>query len=368
MIVVIADDVTGAAEIAGVALRHGKDVKFATELRLPLPQADVLVMATDTRSGTEAEAVAEVTALAKSLKGQQVRIFKKTDSALRGHIAAELSALMAELGISSSLLIAQNPSKGRVIRKGRYFIGDQELHLTSFSFDPEFPALTSVVEQRLPGVHSLALDGEMTDGVNAADAASAEEIRLQLAKADGTNAIVAGAADCFEAFLASEALSEGDDDVMAGVKSALIVCGSTQSKSLAEEPLIKRVGAEEIGMTEVTFHGGDPSEWLAQLMDSYRRNGSLVMKIGHEATGGREYAMRLRSLMSEATCTLVGDHRPDLLVIEGGATAFATLKALGWDTFTICHEFAPGVVGMRYGDTLIVLKPGSYSWGNLFKA
>ena len=32
MIIVIADDVTGAAEMAGVALRNGLDVQFITEI------------------------------------------------------------------------------------------------------------------------------------------------------------------------------------------------------------------------------------------------------------------------------------------------------------------------------------------------
>ena len=49
MIVVVADDMTGAAEIAGFCLRYGLRVAFATEVT-ELPKADVLVVATDTRS------------------------------------------------------------------------------------------------------------------------------------------------------------------------------------------------------------------------------------------------------------------------------------------------------------------------------
>ena len=55
------------------------------------------------------------------------------------------------------------------------------------------------------------------------------------------------------------------------------------------------------------------------------------------------------------------------LVIEGGATAWSTLQALGWTQFRIVGEVAPGVVQMLAdGGTIVTLKPGSYPWGGLF--
>jgi len=64
---------------------------------------------------------------------------------------------------------------------------------------------------------------------------------------------------------------------------------------------------------------------------------------------------------------LVSEHRPDHLIIEGGATAWATLQALNWTEFQIERQIAPGVVQMSATNgTLVTLKPGSYPWGNLF--
>nr|WP_286524181.1 nucleotide-binding domain containing protein [Duncaniella freteri] len=54
-------------------------------------------------------------------------------------------------------------------------------------------------------------------------------------------------------------------------------------------------------------------------------------------------------------------------MIEGGATAYASLQRLGWDTFTITDEIAPGVIRMRAPNgTHVTMKPGSYPWGGLF--
>lgn len=71
-IIVIADDITGAAEIAGIAFQHGLTVRLlCSSLSITNPkdvvsrETEVTVIATDTRSMTEAEAVVETRQLTK---------------------------------------------------------------------------------------------------------------------------------------------------------------------------------------------------------------------------------------------------------------------------------------------------------------
>jgi uncharacterized protein YgbK (DUF1537 family) len=72
-------------------------------------------------------------------------------------------------------------------------------------------------------------------------------------------------------------------------------------------------------------------------------------------------------MMAHKAKELVAAHCPEHLIIEGGATAWATLQVLGWTEFTITAQIAPGVVQMRATNgTLVTLKPGSYPWGGLF--
>ncbi|HWP40899.1 MAG TPA: nucleotide-binding domain containing protein, partial [Tepidisphaeraceae bacterium] len=55
----------------------------------------------------------------------------------------------------------------------------------------------------------------------------------------------------------------------------------------------------------------------------------------------------------------------DLMLLEGGATASAVCRRLGWDTFAILGELAPGAVAMRPQSREapdIIVKPGSYPW------
>jgi len=371
MIVVIADDITGAAEIAGIALRNGLDVQFMTEVSEELPQTEVLVIATNTRSGNENEAEETITNIAALLNRKEVILFKKTDSALRGHIMKELRTLMTVMEYGSCLLIPQNPSKNRIIRNGRYYIDDTPLEETSFSYDPEFPATTSYVEQCLYGAKSLSVSAKPGTGIFIADATNEEEINKQLNKLD-KGMLLAGASDCFNVFLnlyskRTVGQKHFEPHRQLKVRHTIIVCGSTQSKSLKDEPYIKSIEAEEAVMPDNVFHGAPAKDWIDQLVNIYDSKGSVIMAIGHKATGGKDYAIRLREVMATAVCSMADVHKPDLLVIEGGATAFALLDKLGWHQFTIEKEYDTGVVGMSYRHTHIILKPGSYSWGKIFK-
>ena len=64
--IVIADDITGAAEMAGIAFSHGENVRLVcggVAGGCGTATYGTMVIATDTRSMSEAEAVAESHAL-----------------------------------------------------------------------------------------------------------------------------------------------------------------------------------------------------------------------------------------------------------------------------------------------------------------
>ena len=378
-IVVIADDITGAAEIAGIAFEHGQQVRLFCGCTTATEEAAVaangtVVIATDTRSMSEAEAVTETRRMASHLSPLTSHLFKKTDSALRGHVVAELTALMEATGYRRAVYLPANPSKGRIIRAGTYYIikasedKSQEtavpIHETDFSFDPEFPARTSLLRERFPDAeaHSiLMLDAETTDDIR----------RVVAQYADGQT-LFAGAADLFTAWLEGSG-SSGHPSVFGSSgrsssssvvsrpsgQSTLILCGSTQSRALD-------LGIPVAPMPRAVYDGADDlSLWDTTAYDAAH---SLILTIPHTHRTGKAVAVHLRTVMAQIAKHLVARHRPDHLVIEGGATAWATLRALGWTTFEIERQVAPGVVQMRAANgTLVTLKPGSYPWGGLFR-
>ena len=126
MYFVIADDITGAAEIAGMGHSYGLSAALFTSLPDALPDVDLVVLATDTRSMAESDAVAEIRRIGQQLRGflasadAPVTLFKMVDSAVRGHVVAELHTLLDVMSYASALYLPANPSKGRTISGGCY--------------------------------------------------------------------------------------------------------------------------------------------------------------------------------------------------------------------------------------------------------
>ena len=370
-IVVVADDITGAAEIAGIAKRHGLSVSMMVfdkvveaDLHIRPSIAQCFVVATDTRSMTAAEAAAETRRIASQFPNfscsqflifsfSHSLIFKKTDSALRGHVVAELTVLMEITGYHRAVYLPANPSKGRIIRNGVYYIDGKPIHETDFSYDPEFPATTSVLRKRFPDAeaHHLLMP----------DAENMEDIQRVVAEYNDGHTLFAGAADLFKTLTGDGCHPSPITPItqQPAPTTLLILCGSTQSKPLGLDipvspmPLQIYDGADDLSLWDT---------------DAYTDSHSMILTIPHRHRTGHAAAVHLRTVMARMAARLVSQHCPDELIIEGGATAWATLQALGWTDFTITQEIAPGVVRMHAAEaTYVTLKPGSYPWNGLFK-
>ncbi|MDR0745551.1 MAG: four-carbon acid sugar kinase family protein [Mediterranea sp.] len=378
-LIVIADDITGAAEIAGIGWRFGFRVNltmYRGEETVACPeQCDMLVFATDTRSMTEAEAVEETTRIANAIKNMGcTHIFKKTDSILRGHIAIELRTLMEITGITRALLLPQNPSRGRTIEKGMYYINKTPLNKTIFANDPEFPVTTADVSKLLFHKHSgkiLILQRSMGErGLYVAEAATVEDVKRRAGEIK-EGILAAGGADFFTAWLIARGYNVDAHAPFEGIQSkhALIILGSTNSKPPADFSYIQRQDIVQYNIPAVLFYREAPEQWIEKLKRAYAKHDSLILYINHPPRKGRDIALRLREEMGKAVAALLSERIPQELIIEGGATAFSILKRTAWNIFSIECEVTHGVIRMapaKNPGITITLKPGSYPWGNLF--
>ena len=187
-LIVIADDLTGGAEIAGIGWRYGINVGLIVGNN-PLwgdETYQMLVVVTNTRSEIKEKAIEITKQLATNIKEQfateDVRLFKKVDYALRGYIMAETCETLKVLGVKKALLIPQNPTKGRIIENGRYLIDGRPINKTPFRYDPEFPICSAdVCGKILIGSKLLKVSNTMDNGIMVAEASSKEDIKSQIA-------------------------------------------------------------------------------------------------------------------------------------------------------------------------------------------
>lgn len=375
MILVIADDITGAAEMAGIAHRQGLSVSFslASDESLEDNNCDVLVIATDTRSEDEETARQIIRDIISHLTTSPQLLYKKVDSALRGHIIAEMTELMRNLGMRYALLIPQNPALGRTIEGGTYLIDGTPLHQTAFRYDPEYPVQTADVTEILSPANHLTIGDPLVKGINIADGKDEEEVIRQLEK-HTRGVLLAGGGFAFDCLLRQ--MDHNKETIPYTLPpnkhtKTIVVCGSTQSKEIHHLPFFLQHDTTVISMPENVFHGEDPTTWMEKSTNDYLHHEVTILRIGHEAVTTKEYATRLKETMALLTTQMISEETPYQLIIEGGATAYCILQSLGWHHFAIKKEIAPGVVCMTYHDATssvdIILKPGSYPWGNLFE-
>src|SRR4051794_5278799 len=265
-VLIIADDLTGAAEIAGIGSRYGLPTRLVRDQLVQRPEGGLTVIDTDSRLLPASEAAATVWKFVEPLRaGQFDLVFKKSDSVLRGPVLAEIDAMLTALGRSSALLVPQNPSRGRVIRGGEYQVEGVPLYASAFANDPQYPARTSNVLELL-GISNqrptvcVEPGGEIAArGVTVGAADDAEDVRYwatRLASAEQT--LPVGGADFFEAILQQVGRSASRRFITSLTdESILFVSGSASAYTHEMITRAQRRGISVCAMPAKVFDGTD---------------------------------------------------------------------------------------------------------------
>jgi D-threonate/D-erythronate kinase len=379
MIVVIADDISGAAEIAGIGRRFGLTVQVQRRFS-PAKGVDVIVVDTNTRDTTEDVARATVEALARELNDADVLwCYKKVDSVLRGHVRAELEVLMNALEKPRTLLAPANPSKGRTIVGGQYRIDNRPLHETDFANDPQCPAKSSLVTDLLGTSENcpvLVLRHGASQGrergIVVGEAESPEDLAEWAAECD-VDVLAAGGSDFFTAILEARTgslrLKTAFEVVpVAGLK--LFICGSASDSSRQAVKWAQRLGIPVCPMPDPLFGRVASAEWLAEqwmadVLSALRRESRAIVAIPQPVLQDRSLANELSTHLAGLVESVISRMAIGELILEGGATAQAVLDRLGWQALEVVGEYGPGIVQLSASDrreTLVTMKPGSYPW------
>lgn len=376
-ILVIADDLTGAAEISGIAWRHGlptrlfRDVGFITE-------PGVTVVDTDSRLSTPAGAIEILGRLLADIRLDDLDVvFKKTDSVLRGSVLTELEFVLERFGLKNALLVPQNPSRSRTISGGVYYVDGVPIDETAFANDPHHPALTAQAIRMLGSSETFETrvlePGQAVppEGIFIGSGATAAEIDSWAANIH-PRLIPVGGADFFESILHAIGLHASEPpkpEVARQGGKRLFVCGTSVAASKSGAvALAKRFGVKRVSMPDVIIADLPAAEeatleWAADIARTLERFGSALADIDHptQLSGGRRLERAIGRMVAAAIERTPVDH----LLMEGGATAAAVCREIRLAMFDAIAEIDPGIVTLRpirKPTPLVTVKPGSYAW------
>jgi uncharacterized protein YgbK (DUF1537 family) len=381
----IADDLTGATDLANTLVRQGMrtvqviGVPAAGE---PLPEADAIVVALKSRTILATEAVVMSRAALERLKGAGARqyFFKYCstfDSTDAGNIGPVGDALLADLGETFTIACPAFPENKRTIYLGHLFVGDLLLSDSSMRNHPLTP-MTDANLVRVLGRQTRGKVGLVPFAVVSKGPQAIAEAFVRLRSGGVRYAIVDAVEDrhlldigaaCAEMRLVTGgsgialglpenfrrrgllARHGSADDLPRIVGKEAVIAGSCSAATLAQiahmkqarpafavEPLALAAGEDVVGRAlawasdrvtggPVLIYASAPPEEVARTQE----------RLGRERAGAL-----IEQALAEIAARLVaaGVRR---LIVAGGETAGAVVQRLGVKALRIGPQIDPGV-------------------------
>lgn len=377
---IIADDFTGALDTGVQMAARGAKTRVlmdsAGDLSLTAQNVQVLVMDTETRHLSPEQAAGIVRRAVSQAVSLGIRfIYKKTDSALRGNIGAELEAVMKETGIKQLPFLPAFPKMGRVTRNGKHYIDGIPVHESVFGRDPFEPVRHAEVEKVIgeqssaPVISLPAGAASEIPGILVYDAVSDEDLRKSgevLRKTDKLS-VTAGCAG-FGAVLSDLLVTEGSKPSLPCLAGPfLILCGSVNPITLAQIRALEEKGAAHLRMspagklTPGYFSRKEGKAEMDRMRSALAQNDCVVID-ANDADGNRstlrlaeahgltqeEVRTRIAANLGLIMAGLTDHPAPGTVLITGGDTLRECMKAIGIHEMEPLGELFPGVVISRF--------------------
>jgi 3-dehydrotetronate 4-kinase len=409
LIGVIADDLTGATDVALMLKREGmRVVQYAGQPtpERPLPEADAVVVALKSRTSPVAEAVDQSVASARALlaAGAKQLMFKYCstfDSTDQGNIGPVAEALMAETGAKSAVFCPAFPANRRTVYQGHLFVGDLLLSDSPMRDHPVTPMrdanLVRVLGRQTPTPVGLIPYAVIEQGPNAITAAIAEREKA------GPVMLICDALsdrhlrDLGTALRGAPFLTGGSGIAMglpanfgfsadkarvgkmeAPPGRALVIAGSCSEATRRQVAAAIAAGLPAYKLDPLAAEPLDSQadaalRWLAEQDTAapaviYATAAPDAVAAAKQTLGadraGAQIEHALSRIASEAVRT--GARR---LLVAGGETSGAVVAALGVSVLEIGPEIAPGVPWTRSigsPDLALALKSGNFGADDIF--
>lgn len=406
VLLIIADDFTGALDTGVQFAARGikTRVVVGADAALTHQNADVLVVDTETRHLPAAQAYAAVEGLVQRAKyAGFAYLYKKTDSALRGNVGAELAALLSVSSSRQLAFLPAFPQMNRVTKNGVQYIDGVPVTESPFGVDPFEPvrhaAVTDLLAEQtdLPAASfpALAADGSVPaeDGILVFDAATVDELRStgRALLNNGGLRVLAGCAG-FGAVL-PELLGLGGADVTCPALDPrlLVICGSVNAITLAQLDKAEQAGFTRLRLTPHQklmpdyWRSADGRMTLDHIEETLAAHPYNIIETndegGNEPTATaadalgltrEEMRVRIASGVGQLVGALFASPAVGTLLLTGGDTLLQCMNSVGVHELEPICEMEHGVVLARFGcggtTRYVITKSGGFGQADLLTA
>jgi uncharacterized protein YgbK (DUF1537 family) len=388
---IIADDFTGATDIATMLRRSGHRVAVVIEDGALTPEylaeLDAVVVALKSRSGSKENAVGASLDALRNLRSWgadrfYVKYCSTFDSTAEGNIGPVLDAISEELGVQKCV----------VVYNGHLFVGSELLENSSMRDHPLTPMTRSRVADLLrpqtPHPISEVMRTTVRKGHSALRSAiDAAEGRYVVVDAiDDDDLATIGAATMDDLLvsggsgLALGIYGPGQNDDFWSPPSrgrGAVLCGSASHTTLAQ--IAHAAHSQPVRQIDIHAAIADPDREAFDLASWFFAQSDDSLPVVCASRKGEDIRPRINGVQSapviervltQLAIRLVADATVSGMIVAGGETSGAVVRGLAIQTLRIGPELAPGVCwsstevsGRPFG---LALKSGNFGENDLF--
>jgi 3-dehydrotetronate 4-kinase len=403
----IADDFTGATDLAGLLARSGVPVslRIGVPSEPPSDTAPLEIIALKSRTAPVADAVRDTRAALAWLRAAGAQRFfwkycSTFDSTPQGNIGPVAEALMADLNTNQTIYCPAFPENGRSIFMGNLFVGEQPLAESPMKDHPLTPMRDSNLMRLLAPQVSRPIG--LANRLTVAKGAVRE--RLDALAAQGVAHVVVDAVSNDDLYLIADAcqsmslLTGGSAVAMplpvlwqqqgllptaktapfrAPSGPAIVLSGSCSAMTNRQVAAYMAEGhpAYQLNPLDLATQGPDAAlAWLAAQSPQaapllYATTAPDAVKAAQARLGTDRAGQLVEHAL--AACAVAARNRGTRrFVVAGGETSGAVAQALGITRLDIGPEIAPGVpwcTASSDGQTVaITLKSGNFGAERFF--
>lgn len=388
-LLIIADDFTGALDTGVQFATRGVKTRVVTRADYDFSQLDlevqVLVIDAETRHLSSSEAYNIVYDITKrAIKHKVPYLYKKTDSALRGNIGSELTAMLeAAEGKTLSFLLAF-PKMKRLTKEGIHYINGVPVKESVFGQDPFEPVTCSYIPQIIGNQSKVKVSVKAYSNLNDMSCDERKQLEPEIIVWDSesdkelqnlgrylyeTNQmqLTAGCAGFATALPELLGLKGERTQDIKSIDKFLVICGSVNPITLAQLDYAENHGFLRIRLSPKERLKKDfwtSSQGLEKLniwKELLKEQPYIILDSndipGTEAT--KEYAkehglsladvrVRIAESYGYILRFLLEHGLESTLMITGGDTLLGCMEQLGVSEMEPLSELAPGIVLSRF--------------------
>jgi len=402
-LLMIADDFTGALDTGVQFAVRGARTRVVTDPAYHFseagPDIQVLVLDAETRHLEPPAAYDTVFRAVKDALGAGfTHIYKKTDSALRGNVGAELSAVLDAAGADRMAFLPAFPKMDRVTRNGVHYIDGVPVAESVFGLDPFEPVTASSVAEIIGAqtkkpvvLHPLdETAAESCPGIQVYDAETDDDLAAIGHRLGREGLVLSAGCAGFASVLAELLDLRGAPPVLPYLTPSLFVaCGSVNPVTLrqmdaAEEAGFPRVHLAPIQKLEAAWRDTpECAEAVSAWLETAEKQKRFVLDVndppdrddtsvyaGEHGLTTEDLRVRISEQLGHLVRRMLDGGLEATMLCTGGDTLLALMRTVGTAELTPVCELAAGAVltdfvyhGKAYH---IISKSGGFGAPDLF--